>query len=66
MPVLISPAALLRARAFLPNMKEENEKLEAKLQSGVPREQLDIENVDDSEPHLEMVFLNARTTFIWV
>lgn len=55
--VLIFPDSLLvtaRVRAFLPLMAEANRKLDADMRSQ-PREAFNIENVDESEPHIEMV-----------
>ena len=46
--------ALLRAKAFLPKMKEENLKLQVRLASGLAQTEVDIEVVDEDKPHIEM------------
>ncbi len=46
--------ALARLKAFLPAMKEANEKL-VKDMKNQPRENFDIESVKEGEAHIEMV-----------
>lgn len=50
--------ALARAAAFMPQLKAANEKLRQDMQV-LPREQFDIEAVDDEQPHIVMVRLQG-------
>jgi hypothetical protein len=48
------PTALARAAAFMPQLKAANEKLQQDMKVQ-PREQFDIEVVNEDEPHIVMV-----------
>ncbi|EDO27422.1 predicted protein [Nematostella vectensis] len=50
---LPGPNVLSRAKQFLPLMMEADKKLKEKMET-LPNSELDIENVTEDEPHIEM------------